>query len=176
MRHADPFTALVDFMAFMVLISVFLFIISQSKVPDRIGSTAETLSFRMTTKAAEDFEYDLWIARPSDIPNKDVEFTLWVVNESGDPQIAEEILDGTVLVKYSNQAAVFGITPKSRPGVFILEVSHLDNLRLVGAHVEVAIDIQAGRDSCSIDWVGRLGIDSGAIISFDDCSAGRNLL
>lgn len=171
MKTADPFAALVDFMAFMVLISVFMFIISESNVPLDRGSKANVISFRITTKSATAFSQKLLATDGAGKPTTDVEFSLWLLDDRGKARLAEQVFDQLVVRTIENQSSVFGVTPDEAPKGYLLSISHLEKSELIGVILEMAIDVQIGKKSCSVDWSGQLGIDAGAIINIEQCSA-----
>lgn len=171
LKWNDPFVALVDFMAFMVLISVFLFIISESNVPIDDGSKANVFSYRVTTKSATDFSQEILVSEISGSVRAELEFSLWFVEEGNSVRLARQVLNQPVILNSENQSEVFGIAPEEEPTALILSFSHLENLNLVGTIVELAIDAQFGKKSCSVDWVGQLGIDPGVLLDFDRCIA-----
>ena len=172
LRTGDPFAALVDFMAFMVLISIFLFIISDDGVPHDAGSKANVVSVRVTSKSATTFTQELRISETGEPPWADVEYTLWVVEENGKPQIGEEVLDQVVSRNVLNESTIFGVAPEKASASYIISVSHLNRLELVGTFMELAIDVQIGKKACSVNWPGRLGIDPGVLIDLDSCKTG----
>lgn len=169
MRAADPFAALVDFMAFMVLISIVLFIISETNIPEDAGSKANVVSFRVTIKSAVDVPQILFTRHHNKKPTSEIEMTLWLQEKNGKPKYAEAVLKQVVVRTSDNQSTVFGVAPEKPPEKYLLSISHIENLDLIGTFVEIAIDIQIGKKSCSLDWGGNLGVDAGVNLHFDEC-------
>ena len=171
LRSADPFAAMVDFMAFMVLISIFLFIVSESNIPIEEGSKANVFSYRITTKSAQGFSHELLTSRKRGEPQGEIEMTLWFVDNAGKVRVTDAVLNKSLVTSNGNQSEVFGIAPEDAPQALILSFSHLENLDLIGTYVEMAIDVQFGKSSCSVDWAGKIGVDPGVNLDFGRCSA-----
>ena len=158
-------------MAFMALVSIFLFIVSNTGPPkQRTGAPTEVMAFRVVVKSVEPFSHRLTVGEAGPYANNDVEYTLWSVaadNPAATP--LSDYLEHIITYPSDNQHVVFGWTAKPPPRYVILTVSHFGPLSLVGKHVEITLEIQSGFKSCSVDWPSQLGHSPGIVVRFDDC-------